>query len=616
MRNWISSFTLAALLSGMVGCSGTATTTTPASATAPTGEAAAANAAGAGEADDLAARRQALAALLEEHWEYSLRTQPELASIMGDRRYNDRWSDFSAEAIADGIEQARRFLERFEAIDTTGFPEQEALNQQLMVRSLRETLDGARFEEWLMPVNQFGGVHIMLPQAAMVFPFATVKDYEDYIARLQKIPVLLEQTTAQMRLGMEKKLMPPRLVLEQATGQTEKLARDKPEESPFVQPMNRFPESISKEDRERLRAGMIAAVRDQVLPAYARFAGFLRDEYAPRGRAEPGVWALPDGEARYAAAVKRMTTSNLTPEEIHELGLSEVARIEGEMAEIGKKLGFETLAAFREHIKSNKELYARSRQDILDRYQRHTDQMYARLPELFGRLPKQTMIIRPVEAFREKEAAGAQYVQGAKDGSRPGMVQVNTYEPTRRLWIDIESTAYHEGWPGHHLQIALQQELPELPPFRQQAYYGAFQEGWGLYSERLGREVGFFQDPYSAYGHLQDEMLRAIRLVVDTGFHDKRWSRQQVVDFFHAHSTIDEPSVQSETDRYSVWPGQALSYKVGQLTILGLRDKARAELGERFDLRAFHDELLGAGALPLDVLETRMEAWIARQKQR
>jgi uncharacterized protein (DUF885 family) len=284
------------------------------------------------------------------------------------------------------------------------------------------------------------------------------------------------------------------------------------------------------------------------------------------------------------------------------------------MAEIGKKLGFKTLAAFRKHIKRSKKLYARSRQDILDRYQRHTDQMYAKLPELFGRIPEQKMIILAVEEFREKEAAGAQYMQGTKDGSRPGTVRVNTYQPKKRLWIDMESTAYHEGWPGHHMQIAIQQELPELPPFRQQAHYGAFQEGWALYSERLGKEVGFFQDPYSAYGHLQDEILRAIRLVVDTGFHYKKWSRQQVVDFFHAHSTIDEPSVQSETDRYSVWPGQALSYKVGQLTILRLRDKAQQELGERFDLRAFHDEILGAGALPLDVLEARIDAWIARQK--
>lgn len=604
--------TVAALLCGAAGCGGTATTPTPAvSAALPGQPAAAVSPAGPGAADDVAARRQALSALLARHWEHSLQSQPEFASILGDRRYNDRWSDMSAQAIADRLEQTRTFLQEFEAIDTNGFPEQDALNQRLMVRSLREELDSARFEDWLMPINQFGGIHIMLPQAGSYFPFATVKDYEDYIARLHKVPVVFEQVTALMRQGMAKQLMPPRLVLEQAVGQTETLARDKPEESPFVQPIHKFPDGISKEDQERLRAAVIAAVRDQVLPAYAALATFLRDDYAPRGRAEPGVWALPDGEARYAAAVERMTTTELTAEEIHQLGLREVARIEAEMAAIGNKLGFKTLAAFRKHITSNKKLYARSRQDILDRYQRHTDEMYARLPELFGRIPEQKMIIGAVEEFREKEASGAQYMQGTRDGSRPGMVRVNTYQPDKRLWIDMESTAYHEGWPGHHMQIALQQELGELPPFRQQAYYGAFQEGWGLYSERLGKEIGLFRDPYSDYGRLQDEMLRAIRLVVDTGFHYKRWSRQQVVDFFHAHSTIDEPSVQAETDRYSVWPGQALSYKIGQLTILRLRDKAQAALGERFDVRAFHDQVLGAGALPLDVLEARIDAWIA-----
>jgi uncharacterized protein (DUF885 family) len=564
-------------------------------------------------AEELAARRAAFAALMAEEWEHRLRSSPEFASILGDRRYNDRWTDMSLEAIAARLEEGRAFLARFEAIDTTGFPEHEALDQQLMVRSLREGLDDARFEDWLMPVNQFSGVHLLLPQAAAIFPFVTVKDYEDYITRLEAVPALMAQAIALMRAGLEKELMPPRFVLEQAVTQAAGLARGPADESPFVQPLQRFPEGFSEADQERLRARMIAAVRDQVLPAYVELTAFLRDEYAPRGRAEPGVWALPDGEARYAAAVARMTTTSLSPDEIHELGLREVARIEAEMAEIGRTLGFKDLAAFRKHLRKNKKLYPKSRQEILDRYQRHTDAMYAKLPELFGRLPRQEMIIEPIEAFREKEAAGAEYMQGARDGSRPGVVRVNTYEPTKRSWIDMESTAYHEGVPGHHMQIAIQQELEEMSPQRQQGYYGAFQEGWALYSEQLGKEVGFFEDPYSDYGRLQDEILRAIRLVVDTGFHHRRWSRQQVVDFFRAHSTIDEVTIQSETDRYMVWPGQALSYKVGQLTILRLREQAAAALGDAFDLRAFHDEILGAGALPLDVLETRIAAWVAAQ---
>ena len=306
-----------------------------------------------------------------------------------------------------------------------------------------------------------------------------------------------------------------------------------------------------------------------------------------------------------------MTTTDLTADQIHEIGLAEVARIEAAQAEIGKKLGFADFAAFKRHVRTDRKLYAKSRDDVLAHYRKYTDQMYTKLPELFGRLPKQRMTIEPFEKFREKEAAGAQYDQGTPDGSRPGRVLVNTYQATKRLTINMESTAYHEGVPGHHLQIAIQQELGELPPFRQQGGYVAFDEGWALYSERLGKEVGFYQDPYNDYGRLQDEILRAIRLVVDTGLHSRHWTREQVVQFFHDHSTIEEPDVQAETNRYIAIPGQALGYKIGQLTILRLRDKAQAALGKRFDIRAFHDEVLGAGALPLDILERRIDAWIA-----
>jgi uncharacterized protein (DUF885 family) len=563
---------------------------------------------------DVAARRKALAALLDEQWQYTMAHSPEFASILGDLRYNDQWSDNSAEGIARDLEATKQFLARFEAIDTTGFPEQEVLNKRLMVRSLREELDSAVYESWLMPIDQMSGVHIRLPQFVSMLRFQTVKDYEDYIKRLETVPVVFDQTIANMRAGMAKKLMPPKNNLQLATTQAERLSKEKAADSPFAQPIKTFPDGIGKADQDRLRAAALAAIKDKVLPAYVGLATFLRKEYAPKGRTEPGLWALPDGAARYALAVKESTTLDLSPEEIHELGLREVARIEGRQAEIAKTLGFKDLASFQVHVRKNKKLYAKSRQDILDRYQRYTDQMYAVLPKLFGRLPKQKMIIKATETFREKEAAGAEYNQGTPDGSRPGMVQVNTYDPTRRLTIDMESTALHEGVPGHHMQIAIQQELGELPPFRQQGNYNSYAEGWALYSESLGEEVGFYTDPYSHYGHLQDEMLRAIRLVVDTGVHHKKWSRKQMVDFFHAHSTIDEPSVQAETDRYIAWPGQALGYKIGQLTILALRQKAKTELGAAFDIRAFHDEVLGAGALPLGILEERIDAWVARQK--
>jgi uncharacterized protein (DUF885 family) len=559
-------------------------------------------------------RRKALADLLTEHWETTLRNSPEFASILADRRYNDQWTDSSLPAIKARLDESKAFLARFEAIDTTEFPTQELLNQQLMVRDLRENHENARFEDWLMPVNQFGGVHIGLAQLVSQLPFATVKDYEDYITRLTKVPTVFAQIKVLMQEGMARKLMPPRILLEQCVEQASALASDTPEKSPFYAPVKKFPKSINRADQARLRSKVQAAVREQVLPSYVAFAKFLRDSYVPQGRSEPGLWALPDGADRYAAKVKENTTTDLSPLQIHEIGLNEVHRIEEEQAAIGKRLGFANLEAFRKHIRSNRKLFAKSRNEILDRYRRHTKQMYAKLPMLFGRLPMQRMVVEEVESFRAKQAAGANYNRGTKDGSRPGVVQVNTYEPTKRLWIDMESTAYHEGVPGHHMQIAIQQELAELPPFRQQGGYVAFVEGWALYSERLGKEVGFYSDPYSDYGRLQDEMLRAIRLVVDTGFHAKKWPRERVVQFFHDHSTIDEVSVQSETNRYIAVPGQALGYKVGQLTILRLREKAQTALGAAFDIRSFHDEVLGSGALPLEVLEERIDAWIVRAK--
>jgi uncharacterized protein (DUF885 family) len=559
-------------------------------------------------------RRAQLTALLAEHWEYTLKRAPELASIIGDPRYNDRWSDMSPEAIAADLAQTQRFLDRFAAIDATGFPEQEALNQELMVRGLRQTLDDARFEDWLQPVNQQGGVHIMLPQLASFIRLATVKDYDDYVARLNAIPQVFDQVTALMRIGMAKGLIPPKILLTQCVPQSAALAGQKPADSPFAAPLAKFPKDMPKADQDRLKAAILDAIKTKVLPSYVTFTKFLKDEYVPKGRAEPGLWSLPDGVARYAARVKDMTTTTMSPDEIHELGLKEVARIEVAQAAIGKDLGFPDFATFKKHVRADKKLYAKSRKEILARYEGYVAQMYAKLPALFNRLPKQKMIVEAVEGFREKEAAGAQYAQGTPDGSRPGRVQVNTFAPTKRLTIDMESTAYHEGVPGHHMQIAIQQELGDLPPFRQQGNYNAYAEGWALYSEGLGKEVGFYQDPYNDYGRLQDEMLRAIRLVVDTGFHAKKWTRQQVVDFFHDHSTIDEPTVQSETDRYIADPGQALGYKIGQLTILRLRHEAEAALGAKFDIRAFHDQVLGAGALPLDVLERRIHAWVAAQK--
>jgi uncharacterized protein (DUF885 family) len=562
---------------------------------------------------DLDARRKQLADLLSEEWEYNLRENPEFASMLGDKRYNDKITDFSEKHVYEDLGMQRKFLARFEAIDTAGFPEQEALNETLMVRQLREGLERARFKGWEMPVTQFSGLHINAPQLVTVLPFDTLKDYEDYVARLKQLPVAFAQTIDLMKQGLADKLMPPRNLLEQVAKQSGTLANTKPEESPFFQPASKFPASFSEEDKARLREAMLAAIREDVTPAYVRFTKFVSEEYAPHGRAEPGLWALPDGEARYAFAVKQATTTDLTPTQIHKLGLAEVARDRAAMLKIARKMGYADLKSFDAAIKKNPALHPKTRQAMIDAYRKYTDVMWLKLPQLFGRLPKAKVEIMPVEAYREKEASGAQYEDGTPDGKRPGHIKVNTGDLEHRTTLDVETTAYHEGVPGHHLQISIAQELPTLPPFRQHGFYIAYIEGWALYSERLGEEVGFYQDPYSMYGHLQDDLLRAIRLVADTGFHSLHWTRKQVVDYFHDNSGIDEPNVQSETDRYMAWPAQGLGYKIGQLKILELREKARRALGDKFDVRGFHDEVLSGGAMPLDVLEARMASWTAAQ---
>jgi uncharacterized protein (DUF885 family) len=564
-------------------------------------------------AADLDSRRVKLRKLLNEQWEYTLRTSPEFASILGDRRYNDQLSDVSERARRADLAMTRRFLERFEAVSTVAFSDQETLDRDLMVKNLRDSIEADPFRNWQMPVNQMGGVHLGSAQLPSLLPFATVKDYDDYIARLKKLPVVMADTTANMRKGMAAKLMPPKFLLEKVAEQASAIAATPPEKSPFALPLEKMPDAFSAADRERIRAAVLEQVRVSVIPAYEKFAAFVRDEYAPRGRTEVGVWALPDGATRYAFMVKNQTTTDLTPEEIHEIGLREVARIEGEMLAIAKSLGYGDLKSFNAAVEANPALKARSPEHLLESYRKYIDQMYAKLPELFGRLPKAKLEVIPTPEFRQESASGAEYNTGSPDGSRPGRVYVNTYKATERKTLPFESTAYHEGVPGHHMQLSIQQELTDLPPFRQQGGETAFVEGWALYSERLGKEVGFYQDPYNDYGRLNDEMLRAIRLVVDTGLHAKRWNRDQVVQFFRDHSAIDEVEIQSETDRYIVWPGQALAYKIGQLKIVELRERAQKALGAKFDIRAFHDEVLGAGSLPMQVLEDRMMKWIEKR---
>ncbi len=553
--------------------------------------------------------------LLNDEWEYTLRTQPELATQVGDNRYNDRLSDFSDKAIAESIEHSRQALAHFEAIDVTGFPEQERLNHALMVRELREDVETAPFKSWEMPATQFGGVHLWYASLPFDSPFRNVKDYEDYASRLHQIPRALDQTVGHMRDGLRDHLMPPKYLLEKVSVQAQGIADDSLEKSPFTDPLRKFPDSISEGDRKRLRAGIEEAVKNEVAPAYAGFAKFVREDYAPHGRLEPGEWALPQGDARYRFAVRHQTTTDFTAAQIHEMGLKSVAEIEAQMLTIAKAQGFSDLHSFNEHIQHDPALHAKSGQQLFDLYTHYRDQMYGKLPELFGRLPKNKLAVVPMESFRTATAPPADYSIGAGDGSRPGRINVNEYAPEKRLLLNVEAIAYHEGVPGHHLQFSIAQELTDLPPFRKfNLDVNAFTEGWAFYSERLGKEVGFYQDPYSDYGRLQNEMWRAVRWVVDTGVHSQHWTRQQMVDYFHEHTAMDDENINTEVDRYIAWPAQALSYKMGQMKILELRERAQRELGPKFDLREFHDAVLDQGPLPLDVLETKIDGWIKEKK--
>ena len=568
-----------------------------------------------GAKQTLEARRSELNRLLADEWEYSLRTQPELATQVGDDRYNDRLSDFSDKAIADDLEHTRQALARFEAVDVAGFPEQEKLNHALMVRSLREGLDSAQFKDWEMPATQFGGIHLGYASLPFDSPFRNVKDYKDYLSRLGQIARVLEQAMGHMRDGLREHRMPPKYLLEKVSTQAEEIADDALDKSPFTEPLKKFPASISEAERKQLREEIESTVKNSVAPAYAKFAKFVREEYAPHGRLDAGVWALPDGEARYRFAIRHQTTTDFTAEQIHQLGLKSVAEIETQMLTIAKAQGFNDLKSFNDHIRQDARLHAKSGQQLLDLYTQYRDQMYGKLPQLFGRLPKNKLDVVPMESFRSADGVPADYSLGAGDGSRPGRINVNEYAPEKRLLLNVEAIAYHEGVPGHHLQFSIAQELTGLPPFRKfNLDLNAYTEGWAFYSERLGKEVGFYQDPYSEYGRLQNEMWRAVRWVVDTGVHSKHWTRQQMVDFFHEHTAMDDQNIETEVDRYIAWPGQALSYKMGQMKILELRERAQRELGAKFDLRIFHDAVLDQGPLPLDLLETKIDAWIAAKK--
>jgi uncharacterized protein (DUF885 family) len=561
-----------------------------------------------------AQREKALNELFSDYWEQQLKDSPEFASTLGDKRYDDQLSDYSAAGYNAQLEHDRAFLDRLGAIDTAGLPAQEQLSKDLLVRKLVEEQEQARFKPWEMPVSQFGGLDLDLPQLVPQLSFDTADDYDHYVSRLGKVPTAFAQITDSMMTGMDDNRVSPKYLLEKVLVQVNTLAQQKPEDSPFALPLKKFPASISQTQQTEIRQQVLKAIAMQVLPAYARFGRFVSAQYIPHGRTEPGIWSLPDGDAYYKFLVRQSTTTDLTPDQIHKIGEDEVANDEAQMLVIAKKLGFADLQALRASIPNNPKLHAASPDALIALYRGYLDSMRPKLPQLFGRLPKAPLDIQPVPDYLAKDQAAAYYQQGTPDGKRPGIFFVNTYNYAQRTTTSSEAIAYHEGLPGHHLQISIAQELTGIPEFRKHNYYTAYTEGWGLYSEHLGKDVGFYTDPYSDYGRLEGDIWRAIRLVVDTGVHSEHWNRQQMVDYFHRHSAIDDTNVQAEVDRYIAWPAQALGYKMGQLKFLELRAKAQQALGPKFDIRGFHDTILDSGALPLDVVEQRVNAWIASQQ--
>jgi uncharacterized protein (DUF885 family) len=542
----------------------------------------------------------------DDWWQFFLRTNPETATQLGEYAFNDDLSDLSAQRAAQVRSEAVGFQNRLNGITDTGLSDSDQLDLRVLRETVRDQIKGSDLKLWEMPVDQMNGIHLQFAQLSTFVPLDTVKHYDDYLARLHKIPSRLEQAIVTMRLGEKDGLMPPKFLLEKTVTQCSRIAEPEGSASVFAEPIKKLPKTFSDSDRERLQSEITKAINDEVRPAYRHFEQFLKTEYAPNGRTQPGVWSLPDGDERYRFAVQTQTTSELSPEQIHQLGLQQVKDIEEQIQALAAKAGFKTGKAFIASVHSNPSLKAKSREQILNNFRHYIGQMEPKIPELFGRLPKAKVVVASVPAFMEKEGS-TEYMPGTPDGSRPGQVWVDTYDATHHDMLDDEATAYHEGIPGHHLQVSIAQELPNIHPFHRALNYNAYVEGWALYAERLGKDVGFYQEPSSDLGRLQSELFRAVRLVVDTGVHYKHWSRQQMVDFFTTH--FGDPQ-ETEVDRYIAWPGQALGYKLGQLKLLELRERAKAKLGSKFDLRRFHDEVLGAGALPLNLLDARIDRWI------
>ena len=551
--------------------------------------------------------------LLDEAWEWQLTENPVFASSLGDRRFNDRWRDMSLAAIQRRHQQRRDLLQRLYAIDRTALADADQLNHELFRRMLQNEIDAHRFGGYLLPFSQRGGVQ-NLENTTNGIRLETVGDFDDWLARVGSLDVVIEQTIGLAEAGRKAGIVAPRVLMERIPAQIDAQRVDDPQDSPFFRVFADMPESIPAADRERLRKAALDTIEDVVLPAYRQLDGYFNDTYLSAARESIGLSDLPDGAAWYEHRARRFTTTAMAPDDIHRLGLSEVKRIRDEMQDVIDEVGFDgSFREFLEFLRTDPQFYFDNPDDLYREYLATSKRIDPELVKLFGKLPRMPYGVKAIPDSIAPDTTTAYYTRPAGDGSRAGIYWVNLHKPEARPKYEIEVLSVHEAMPGHHLQIALQQELPGMPKFRRFQGFTAFVEGWGLYSEDLGYDLGLYEDPYSRFGALTYEMWRAVRLVVDTGIHYKGWTRQQAIDFFTDNAAKSEHDIVNEIDRYISMPGQALAYKVGQLKMRALRADAEIRLGDKFDIRAFHDELLGGGALPLDILQRRMDKWIDAQ---
>jgi uncharacterized protein (DUF885 family) len=555
----------------------------------------------------VAERLAAQDTLFKEQYDDDMRSSPETETARGDYRHNAMLDNYSLAASTKQNALDVAYRAKLEAISTEGFPEQQRLSHDLLLDVLDHRIADYNLKTFEMPISQMQGIHNHLADLPNSVPLDTVKHYKDYVARLRQIPLAFDQTIEVLRQGEKDGLVPAKILLDQIPAQCEGTVT----ENPFVAPTRRFPASISPEVQKRLTEEIVKVTNSDVLPAYRRFKDFIERDYLVHGRMTIGLNSLPDGDHRYQQAIREQTTTDMSPVAIHALGLREVERIKGLLTSVAIKAGYKDLASFRAALNSDPKYIPKSPDQIVDDFRRYVTQMQPRLPELFGVFPKTPLTVEAVPASQPNNPT--HYIFGAPDGSRPARVVVATSNYAHRKLFPDETQAYHEGIPGHHMQISIQQQLTGLPEFRLHVVNNAYAEGWAVYAEALGKEIGFFQDPASDYGRLSLELLRAVRLVIDTGIHSEGWSRDQAVAYFRESGTADEPTIQAEIDRYIAWPAQGLSYKIGQLKILDLRNRAKQRLGAQFDIRTFHDEILNGGSLPLDMLEARIDSWIGSQ---